>query len=243
MVYCYGYDESIAMSNQPTGPKEIIRQVETDLDVSVQHEAILASSKKLWRDFAELTDLSRTQKPETWAAAVKLTVERMWGHPASFEEAGRQFKVSAHSVSSKHRRIVKALELQYLDDRYTDETNSDELFTEVDELLKGLPLLEIEKHRKHALMEVVAKQQRAHAEQMINEGWQALESDNTLKAAMCFLAAGNFAPNREGVLHGMMAVSERFGQTDVTEQIREAISPVEREQPGGKSQKDPQNRG
>jgi len=109
------------MTTNSDARKEVIEAVEDTFKDEIRgalQGAALDHALRLWRDFAAEVDVSRTRKPETWAAALMYTVARLQLGDMTQEETAEWFGVSAITVSQKYRQIAETLGLTLLDARY-----------------------------------------------------------------------------------------------------------------------------
>ncbi len=198
------------MNIKPIRQKQVARLVEEALTKALREKALRASSLKLWHDFATRTDLVRTRKPAIWAAAVLYTMERLRGEPISQEDAGRLFKVSAFSVSKKHRQIAEALDLRWLDDRYLDADDLEALRSEEDDLLEGMSLLDVQARWNSPPLPFIDDQTWTEAHDLIIEGRCALEHD-PIKARRLFEDSINLIPHLGDAYNGLAALANNCG--------------------------------
>ena len=129
-------------SAQPARMVKAVERATRRVGRQVLQGAAWEGCMKMWRDFSDQTDISRTRKPEAWAAALAYTYERMRLGLTSQEEVARAFKVSAITVSQKYRQIAETLKLLLLDPRYIPAAMRSRIRREEGPVPEDLPLRE-----------------------------------------------------------------------------------------------------
>lgn len=151
---------------------------------------VLGGCLQLWRDFAAQVDVRRTRKPETWAAALAYTFDRLHFGGLTQEEAAAWFGVSAITVSQKFRQMAEMLDLVLLDPRYLPEARRAAVRREYGALPDDLPLLEAPASYWHFPYELRASDAGNHdAQELVYDGWDALGEGALDRAEERFRAA------------------------------------------------------
>jgi tetratricopeptide (TPR) repeat protein len=149
---------------------------------------LLDTALDIWHDFTDETDVSRTKKPETWAAALLYTIDRLqMGSAFSQDEAADLFDVSAQSVGTKYRQIAETLDLTMADPEYLPDGLQRRIQREVGRLPDEVPLLDNPQgtywhfpfgHREDDPFQ--------SAQDRVQDGWEALSDDKVQRAEACF---------------------------------------------------------
>jgi tetratricopeptide (TPR) repeat protein len=170
--------------------QQVVEAVEASLrDVSAPFldGPLFDAAVQIWQDFADETDVSRTQKPETWAAALLYVIDQMqWGNNVSQDDVADWFGVSAITVSQKYRTIAETLELRAADARYL----SDELRRRIERDLGALPDMSLTEavqtsHFWHRPFDLRDDPYR-DAQEWVYNGWEVLSNGEVDLAAECF---------------------------------------------------------
>ena len=210
--------------------EEVAREVERALQRvarDVLQGAALEGCLKLWREFAghEQVDLSRTRKPEAWAAALAYTFERLRLGGYSQAEVARAFGVSPLTLGQKYRRIAQTLNLVLLDERYLPEAMRTAIRREWGTLPEGLPLLEAPAGWWVAPLDFVedlegwfAERKRGplrRAQELFYDGWELL--DDPREAERLFREALRLDPTLADAHNGLAWVAEARGDLRAAE--------------------------
>lgn len=186
--------------------------------------ALMDHTLKLWRDFANEVDVSRTQKPETWAAALLYASVRLRLESISQKEAAESFGVSSVTVSTKYRKIAETLDLVVLDARYVPEAQRAVARRTYPSTPDDLPLVEAPTKlwsfrfgpEDSMGMGFAAFED---AEEHIFSGWDALTQNNLEEAEAHFQSALNDDPWRIDAYNGRAAVAEDRGDLEAAEAL------------------------
>ncbi|MFB6271769.1 MAG: tetratricopeptide repeat protein [Salinibacter sp.] len=218
-----------------------VRQVGRDVLQGPALEGCVA----LWRDFADRTDLSRTRKPETWAAALAYAYERMRFGWASQADVAAAFGVSEISVSKKYRQIAEALDLVVLDARYLPEAMRAQVQREAGPIPEDLPLLEAPSggwgwrpptESFEALEAWLTERERGplqRAQDRVYDGWEAFP--HVEKAERCFRDALALDPTLADAHNGLGEVAETRDDLDTAEDHYDRAYALAREALGTES--------
>lgn len=144
---------------------------------------------QLWRDFAAEVDVSRTRKPETWAAALMYTVARLQMGDLSQQETADWFDVSAITVSQKYRQMAEVLDLVVLDARYVPEAQRAAVRRRYPSLPEDLPLLDAPTDPWLFSFGSPGGLASDDAQDLVYDGWEALGESALDEAEECFRAA------------------------------------------------------
>lgn len=79
----------------------------------------LIRARRLWRDFKKAAAPS-TAQPHAWAAAVEYIMGKQEMRDVTQAGTGKHYQASLSAVASRAKRIEKALNIQKVDERYTD---------------------------------------------------------------------------------------------------------------------------
>lgn len=227
------------MSKKTARQKEVVRAVEQKFKRSTRdglQGVLLESCMLLWHDFAASTDLSRTRKPETWAAALLYTFDRMQLGGWSQEEAAELFGVSAISVSQKHRQMAQTLGLVLLDARYLPEARRMAVRREYGNLPEGLPLLETPTHFWYFPFELREQDPLHEAQDLVYDGWEVL-GKNVRRAERFFRQALEGDPFLADAYNGLAAVADTSNKLDAAEAHYRKAYELARETLGSESPK------
>lgn len=198
------------MGTKLTPQEQVVRAVEKQLKRAtkdVLQGTLLEGCLQLWHDFADRTDLSRTRKPETWAAALLYTFDRLQFGGFTQEEAAALFKVSAISVSQKHRLMAETLGLMLLDARYLSEARRMTVRRDYGNIPKDLPLLETPNSFWHVPFELRLEDPLHDAQDLVYDGWEAL-GENVRQAERHFRKALEGDPFLADAYNGLAGVAE-----------------------------------
>lgn len=139
---------------------DLVRTVEQRLLAVASAEGATAAEQaglsRLWKDVASAVDVGRTQKPETWAAAVYYAYLRIRFDGTTQAEAAQLFGISVQSVTAKFKQVDEALHLEAYDARYVSESDRPQILREMDERLR--PFREAHAHSDHHRTEVEASE-------------------------------------------------------------------------------------
>ncbi|MEM6644913.1 MAG: tetratricopeptide repeat protein [Bacteroidota bacterium] len=169
--------------------------------------SLLDGALRLWHDFAATTDLGRTRKPATWAAALLYTFDRLQISGLTQQEVAEHFKVSAITVSTKHRDMAHALDLTVLDARYLPEITRAAARRSMGAAMDGLPLLEAPVHLWQLPFSPAAHNASWNAQELVYDGWEALRI-NLDRAEQCFTRALGIDPFLADAYNGLAKVAE-----------------------------------
>ena len=195
--------------------KSSVMDVLTDADIDFSVACL-----KLWNDVAATIDVSRTRKPQTWAAAVYYTIMVVCGSHVSRSEVAAIFGVSYHSVSTKHHQILSALNVKYLDGRYLTQGELDELRMDMD-FMEGIPIAEEANQRTQGLS------QEGNAwddlggdgpDVLAAVGWIDAEQ-NPDRAQVWFRKALDLDPTHVSALYGLAVLTDGDGHKAEAEQL------------------------
>lgn len=178
---------------------------------------LLDGGLRLWRDFADRADLSRTRKPETWAAALLYTFDRLQFGVLSQGEAAALFRVSALSVSQKFRQIADALDLRLLDARYLSDARRAAIRREVGALPEHLPLLEAPTTLWHLPFHLRTHDPLHAAQDTVYDGWDHLGEGRIRRAERAFRSALDTDPTLADAYNGLAHVAEADGDLATAE--------------------------
>ena len=175
--------------------------------------ALMDHTLKLWRDFAAEVDVSRTQKPETWAAALLYASVRLRLEPISQNDAAEWFEVSSVTVSTKYRKIAETLDLVLLDERYLPEAQRAVARRRYPSTPDDLPLVEAPTElwtfrlgpEDSMGMGFAAFEA---AEEHIFSGWDALAQSDLEEAEAHFQSALDEDPWLVDAYNGLAAIAE-----------------------------------
>ncbi|MFQ5793575.1 MAG: tetratricopeptide repeat protein [Candidatus Bipolaricaulia bacterium] len=172
--------------------------------------AVLEGCLRLWREFAEQTDLSRTRKTETWAAALVYAYERMRLGGFSQEDIATAFGTSPITVSQKYRRIAETLNLVLLDPRYVPEAMRAKIRREEGPFPKDLPLTEAPMgwwrwQPPEVRFETRERDPLRRAQDLVYKGWDAWDDLETTER--CFREALRLDPTLADAHNGLAEVA------------------------------------
>lgn len=215
-----------------TKHEQLVQAVERLVRRTTRHAlqgVALAGCLKLWRDFAARSDVSKTRKPEAWAAAVTYTFERMCLGSLSQTEAAHIFRVSPITVSQKHRQIAETLKLLVLDARYVPQAMRAALQRESGPWPEDLPLTEAplgwwglpprppieDVEDLEAWLEAREHGPLRQAQDLVYDGWEALDAllgpGDPQEAERCFREALRLDPTLADAHNGLGNVAEARG--------------------------------
>lgn len=165
---------------------------------------------QLWRDFARTTDIGRTRKPETWAAALLYTWDRLQVGQWSQEDVADLFKISAISVSKKYRDIAHALDLKLMDVRYLPEATRMAVRREWGNLPEDMALVDAPTGFWHLPFGLRSQDVLYDAQELVYDGLEALES-SLEKATQLFRRALAIDPFLADAHNGLGYVAAQCG--------------------------------
>lgn len=221
------------MNIKPIKQKQVERLVEEALTEKIIVKSYLDSCIKMWRDFAALTDVTRTRKPNTWAAAILYSMECITGEMTSQEEAAHVFDVSSVSVSIKYRQIDDTLGLTWLDNRYLNERQISSLGAEFD-MLEGMSISDMTPPGRLASLQSLGVDPIRRAQELVYEGWEAVEHDH-VEALLLFSEALDLNPNQGDALNGIATIAEDLGDLERAETLYRMAWEAERETLGSET--------
>lgn len=210
------------MSTNKDRQTEVVEAAEASLqDVTAQflEGPLLDTALQVWHDFADETDVSRTQKPETWAAGLLYTIDRLqMGSNVSQEEAADLFDVSAQSVGKKYRQIAETLGLTVADPAYLPEGLRRQLEREFG-YLPDETLLVDETHGAywHLPYEYREEDSLKSAQDLVYDGWDALWDNEVERAAECFEEAVELDDMLADAYNGLAGVALRGDDLETAE--------------------------
>ncbi len=160
--------------------KRVAQEVEQMLRVVTQgmmSQAIRDSHLKLWRAFADKWDLSRTRKPETWAAGVLYTFSRMVFGELSQTDVAELLGVAPATVGQKFFTMAQALDLRTLDARFVPADLRAEVQREKSSLPNGIPLTEFSLGMTNTppVNPGARPDVPVSPQDLVYEGWEALD--------------------------------------------------------------------
>lgn len=149
---------------------------------------LLDTALEIWHDFTDETDVSRTKKPGTWAAALLYTIDRLqMGSAFSQDEAADRFDVSAQSVGAKYRQIAETLDLTMADPNYLPAGLRRQIQRDVGRLPDEIPLLENPQGTFWRIPFGYREDDSLQsAQDRVQDGWEALSDDEVQRAEACF---------------------------------------------------------
>jgi len=169
---------------------------------------------RLWHDFTDQVDVSRTRKPETWAAALAYTYDCLHFGGVTQEDAAEWFGVSAITVSQKYRQIAETLNLKLFDPRYLAEARRAALRREFGSLPEDLPLLDAPSHYWHVSPDAIGNGSGPDAQELVYDGWDALGAGNLRAAEQRFRDALDHDKCLADAYNGLGDVAEARGDLD-----------------------------
>jgi hypothetical protein len=86
--------------------------------------------RRLWRDYRAGTEITQTDLPSAWAAAVEFILGRQNNRDETQAAVGRYYKTSLGTVSAHVKHIRHALGIGEPDERYTDLTTTEIIYKE-----------------------------------------------------------------------------------------------------------------
>jgi Bacterial transcriptional activator domain. len=210
------------MSTSKDRQTEVVEAAEASLqDVTAQflEGPLLDTALQVWHDFTDETDVSRTKKPETWAAALLYTIDRLqMGSNVSQNEAADLFDVSAQSVGKKYRQIADTLALTVADPDYLPEGLRRQLQRELGALPDETPLLdETSGSYWHVPYGYREDDPFQSAQDLVYDGWDALWDDEVERAAECFEEALELDDMLADAYNGLAGVALRWDDLETAE--------------------------
>lgn len=191
---------------------QIVKAVETKLrDTSAPflEGPLLDTAVQIWHDFADETDVSRTQKPETWAAALLYIIDQMqMGNNVSQGDVADWFDVSDITVSKKYRQIADALDLTTADPRYLSDALRRRIERDLGHLPEDEPLTE-GAGQSHWHLPLGFRDDDAYrdAQDLVYDGWDALSQGDVDFAEDCFEEALGIDDMLADAYNGLAAVA------------------------------------
>lgn len=191
---------------------------------------LLEAALRIWRDFADDTDVSRTQKPETWAAALLYIIDQMQlGNNVRQGDVADWFDVSEITVSKKYRQIADALDLTTADPRYLSDALRRRIERELDRIPEA-PLTEVAGdtywHLPFGLRDDDPFQD---AQELVYDGWDSLSQGEVDFAEDCFEEALGIDDMLADAYNGLAAVALRRGNLETAEEHYETAFDLARE--------------
>jgi hypothetical protein len=108
----------------PLQARGVADEVESQLLPGLQERNFglmaLVRGRRLWRDFRAAAAPELAQ-PAAWAAAVEFVMNEQEQRPVTQAAAARQYKTSLGAVAGRIKQIKKSLQIQGIDERYSDE--------------------------------------------------------------------------------------------------------------------------
>jgi tetratricopeptide (TPR) repeat protein len=209
------------MKKSDTSPHDYqVAAAERAFKQAVRHSMegpLLDGCLQLWRDFAAQTDLSRTRKPETWAAALLYTFDRLQFGAMSQEETASLFGVSAITVSQKFRQIAEALDLELLDARYLSEARRAAIRRDIGSFPEHLPLLDAPMGFWHLPFDLRIEDPLHAAQDTVYDGWEHLGAGRLRQAERAFRASLDTDPMLADAYNGLAHVAEAKDDSDAAE--------------------------
>jgi tetratricopeptide (TPR) repeat protein len=213
---------------------QIVKAVETKLrDTSAPflEGPLLDTAVRIWHDFADETDVSRTQKPETWAAALLYIIDQMQlGNNVSQGDVADWFDVSDITVSKKYREIADALDLTTADPRYLSDALLRRIERDFGRLPKDEPLTEVAGqsywHLPFGFRDDDAYQD---AQDLVYDGWDALSQGEVDFAEDCFEEALGIDDLLADAYNGLAAVALDRGDLEQAEEHYETAYDLARD--------------
>lgn len=170
--------------------------------------ALLDGALRLWNDFAATCDLSRTRKPEAWAAALFYVFDRLELGGLSQEDVAQHFGVSAITVSQKYRQMAEALDLVLVDPRYLPEARRAAVRRDLGTLPDALPLLEASTGYWPMPFAFRTADPLYAAQERVYDGWEALSAGRLSAAEQHFKAALDADPFLADAYNGLAGIAE-----------------------------------
>ena len=190
---------------------EVARLVREYLGDSVRPD-LLDDIDRLWRDAAAEIDLSRTQKPATWAAGLLYTWDRLQFGGLTQSDAAEAFGVSMPSVGPKFKQIVGTLGLVLLDARYLAEGLRAAARRDVPGLPDDLPLAEAPtsfRHFPHELRALVNRDDPyVEAQELVYDGWERVANGDAAGARKALQKALRLDPTLADAHNALAALTE-----------------------------------
>ena len=214
---------TIAAMSFSDAQQDVVESVEAVFTDTVGHRiegALMEHTLQLWRDFASEVDVSRTRKPETWAAALLYASVRLWLGAISQEEAADWFEVSSVTVSTKYRKIAETLNLVVLDERYLPEGKRAAVRKKYRSVPNDLPLVEapVDPWRFMFVppedLDSVNFPMFADVEDHVLDGWDAVHRGDFEEAEAHFQAALDNDPWCVDAYNGLAAIAEERGDVE-----------------------------
>jgi tetratricopeptide (TPR) repeat protein len=171
----------------------------------------------IWHDFAAQRDVSRTQKPATWAAAVAYAYALMVQDAFSQTDAAGVFDVSTLTVSTKYREMTDVLDLTVADARYVPEARRQAMRRTYGaaRTFEDVPLTDATDSLWHVPFGLMTDDPLFEAQQWTYEGWEALDADALDDAQTCFEAALDVDPWLADAHNGLGCVAMEADPPDL----------------------------
>jgi tetratricopeptide (TPR) repeat protein len=191
-----------------------------DTTASFTEGPLLDTALQVWRDFADETDVSRTQKPETWAAALLYIIDQMqMTNDVSQGDAAEWFDVSEITVSKKYRQIAETLSLTAADPRYLSDARRRRIERDLGRLPDDAPLTEVAGESYwHLPLGRRDDDPLREAQELLRDGWDALSQKDVDVAAECFEEALGLDEMLADAYNGLAAVALHRGDLEATEE-------------------------
>jgi len=192
---------------------------------------LLDAAVQIWRDFADETDVHRTQKPETWAAALLYIIDQMQlGNNMSQGDVADRFDVSEITVSKKYRRIADTLDLTAADSRYLSDALRRRIERELGRLPEDASLTEVAGESYwHLPLGRREDDPFQEAQELVYDGWDALSQGEVDFAAECFEEALHLDDMLADAYNGLAAVAIHRDDLEAAEEHYETAFTLARE--------------
>jgi tetratricopeptide (TPR) repeat protein len=180
-----------------------------DVAASCYIDEIVDLSVEMWHDFSQETDLGRTKKPETWAAALFYVTSLLRYDGYTQEEVADMFDVSAITVSKKYREIANTLDVKLFDDRYTTEAERSK-YQSTYGVQSGASLTEFNDDAASYGWFYTGEDV---PQELVYDGWEALNAGSIEEARSDFEDAIELDPNHADAHNGLAGVA--MGEGDL----------------------------
>ncbi len=202
---------------------QVVEAVEAefrDTAASFTEGPLLDAALQIWRDFADETDVSRTQKPETWAAALVYIIDQMqMTNNVSQGDAAEWFDVSEITVSKKYRQIAETLALTAADPRYLSDALRRRIERDLGRLPDNTPLTDVAGESYwHLPLGFRDDDPFREARELLHDGWDALSQKEVDLAAECFEEALDLDDMLADAYNGLAAVALHRGDAAAAEE-------------------------
>jgi tetratricopeptide (TPR) repeat protein len=211
------------MSTDMDRQTEVVEAVEDCLR-DVTHRflkgPLLDAGLAVWHDFTDETDVSRTKKPETWAAALLYTIDRIqMGTSVSQNDAADLFDVSSQSVGTKYRQIAETLDLMMADPDYLPDGLRRQIHRDLGSLPDETSLLENPQGTYwHVPFGYRENDTFQSAQDLVYDGWDALWDNQVDRAAECFEEAVGLDDMLADAYNGLARVAVRRDDLETAEE-------------------------